>query len=206
MRITGGNAARRILKVPKGLDVARRPDLVKQAVFNSLGARVEMRTCWSCSPFGRVEPGMFERGAASVMCIEKSHRHAEFIRSTPRRQGSERFWETRTHDVFPVMSQLGGQWRQFDLILADPPYGEKNVNPADVNSRSNCLTIQSAKLIAPGGRLVLGHTKRDTLESCRPGRKSKCQARRHRDAFLELRRRILFSHQLGKCRRNEWCK
>jgi len=41
MRITGGKAARRILKVPKGLDVRPTPDLVKQAVFNSLGARVE---------------------------------------------------------------------------------------------------------------------------------------------------------------------
>ena len=40
MRITGGNAARRILKVPKGLDVRPTPDLVKQAIFNSLGARV----------------------------------------------------------------------------------------------------------------------------------------------------------------------
>jgi 16S rRNA (guanine966-N2)-methyltransferase len=40
MRITGGNAARRILKTPKGLAVRPTPDLVKQAVFNSLGARV----------------------------------------------------------------------------------------------------------------------------------------------------------------------
>ena len=40
MRITGGKAARRILKVPEGLDVRPTPDLVKQAVFNSLGPRV----------------------------------------------------------------------------------------------------------------------------------------------------------------------
>jgi len=33
-------AARRILKVPKGLAVRPTPDLVKQAVFNSLGGRV----------------------------------------------------------------------------------------------------------------------------------------------------------------------
>ena len=40
MRITGGQASGRILKVPKGLDVRPTPDLVKQAVFNSLGGRV----------------------------------------------------------------------------------------------------------------------------------------------------------------------
>src|SRR5262245_46639118 len=39
MRITGGKAARQRLKVPKGLEVRPTPDLVKQAVFNSLGTR-----------------------------------------------------------------------------------------------------------------------------------------------------------------------
>ena len=34
MRITGGKAARRLLKVPKGLDVRPTPDLVKQAVLS----------------------------------------------------------------------------------------------------------------------------------------------------------------------------
>ena len=40
MRITGGRAVRTVLKVPKGLGVRPTPDLVKQAVFNSLGERV----------------------------------------------------------------------------------------------------------------------------------------------------------------------
>ena len=40
MRITGGKAARRLLKVPKGMAVRPTADLVKQAVFNSLGERV----------------------------------------------------------------------------------------------------------------------------------------------------------------------
>jgi 16S rRNA (guanine966-N2)-methyltransferase len=40
MRIIGGNAAGRLLKVPSGYDVRPTPDLVRQAIFNSLGARV----------------------------------------------------------------------------------------------------------------------------------------------------------------------
>ena len=40
MRITGGTAGGRLLKVPKGYDVRPTPDLVKQAIFNSLGGRV----------------------------------------------------------------------------------------------------------------------------------------------------------------------
>jgi uncharacterized protein (TIRG00374 family) len=40
MRIIGGTAAGLILKAPEGLGVRPTPDLVRQAIFNSLGARV----------------------------------------------------------------------------------------------------------------------------------------------------------------------
>ena len=43
MRIIGGTAAGRLLKVPSGYDVRPTPDLVRQAIFNSLGARVALR-------------------------------------------------------------------------------------------------------------------------------------------------------------------
>ena len=82
MRITGGKAARRILKVPKGLDVRPTPDLVKQAVFNSLGARVVgARVLELFAGTGALSLDCLSRGAASAMCIEKSHKHAEFIRA-----------------------------------------------------------------------------------------------------------------------------
>ena len=40
MRIIGGTAAGTILTVPKRYDVRPTPDLVRQAIFNSLGERV----------------------------------------------------------------------------------------------------------------------------------------------------------------------
>src|SRR5476649_646801 len=76
MRITGGNAARRILKVPKGLDVRPTPDLVKQAVFNSLGARVVgAKVLELFAGSGTLSLECLSRGAEAVMCVEKSHRH-----------------------------------------------------------------------------------------------------------------------------------
>ncbi len=170
MRITGGNAARRILKAPKGLDVRPTPDLVKQAVFNSLGARVEgARVLELFAGSGALSLECLSRGAVSVMCIEKSHRHAEFIRSNADAAGFGGILETRTQDVFPVMGQLAESGRQFDLILTDPPYGEKNVNRRSTSFAQQLLDDPNLpKLIAPGGRLVLGHTKRDTLEIVAP--------------------------------------
>jgi 16S rRNA (guanine966-N2)-methyltransferase len=170
MRITGGNAARRILRVPKGLDVRPTPDLVKQAVFNSLGARVGgARVVELFAGSGALCLECLSRGAASAVCIEKSHRHAEFIRDNARTAGFEEMLEVRTQDVFSAMNQLVESGRQFDLILADPPYGEKNVNRRSTSFAQQLLDDpRLQKLLAPGGRFVLGHTKRDTLEIASP--------------------------------------
>lgn len=166
MRITGGEAARRILKVPKGLDVRPTPDLVKQAVFNSLGERVVgARVLELFAGSGALSLECLSRGAAAVMCVEKSARHAEFIRSNATQAGYAHILETRTQDVFPLMSQLAGSGRQFDLILADPPYGEKNVGRRSTSLAQQLLDDPHLpRLLAPGARFVLGHTKRDTLE------------------------------------------
>jgi 16S rRNA (guanine966-N2)-methyltransferase len=189
MRITGGHAARRILKVPKGLNVRPTPDLVKQAVFNSLGARVEdARVLELFAGSGALSLECLSRGAASVMCVEKSHRHAEFIRSNADAAGYGEILEVRPQDVFPVINQLAESGRQFDLILADPPYGEKNVNRRSTSFAQQLLDDASLpKLIAPGGRFVLGHTKRDTLEIVAPW--SEVKLLKHGDTvirFLEI--------------------
>ena len=170
MRITGGNAARRILKVPRGLDVRPTPDKVKQALFNSLAARVEgARVLELFAGSGALSLECLSRGAASVMCVEKSHRHAEFIRSNAVAAGYGEILEVRTQDVFLVMKQLAESGRQFDLILADPPYGEKNVNRRSTSFAQQLLDDKNLlKLLASGGRFVLGHTKRDTLEIVAP--------------------------------------
>jgi 16S rRNA (guanine966-N2)-methyltransferase len=190
MRITGGNAARRILKVPKGLDVRPTPDLVKQAVFNSLGARViGAKVLELFAGSGALSLECLSRGAASVMCVEKSHRHAEFIRSNAAAAGYGEILEVRTQDVFSVMNQLAESGWQFNLILADPPYGEKNVNRRSTSFAQQLLDDKNlSKLLASGGRFVLGHTKRDTLEIVAPWMEVKML--KHCDTvmrFLELK-------------------
>src|SRR5258707_2969896 len=81
MRITGGQAARRRLRVPKGFDVRPTPDLVKQAVFNSLGERVvNARVLELFAGTGALSLECLSRGAAHALCVEKGHRHAQAIR------------------------------------------------------------------------------------------------------------------------------
>src|SRR5438552_3534543 len=129
MRITGGKAARRILKVPKGLSVRPTPDLVKQAVFNSLGSRVSgARVLELFAGTGALSLECLSRGALSILCVEKSSRNAEVLRHNHQLSGfAPETLQLRVQDVFVALAQLAEGGVQFDLILADPPYGEKNI-------------------------------------------------------------------------------
>ncbi|MCX6912049.1 MAG: RsmD family RNA methyltransferase [Verrucomicrobia bacterium] len=166
MRITGGNAARRRLKVPKGLDVRPTPDLVKQAVFNSLGVRVVgARVLELFAGTGALSLECLSRGAISAMCVEKSSRHAEVLRQNFQVAGFPPVTlQVRVQDVFVAVAQLATAGERFNLILADPPYGEKNVGRRSTSLAQQVLDdVRLPALLAAEGLLVLGHTKRDTL-------------------------------------------
>jgi len=190
MRITGGHAARRILKVPKGLAVRPTPDLVKQALFNSLGVRVVgARVLELFAGSGALSLECLSRGAVWAVCVEKSPRHAEFIRRNAAEMGGPAEpLEVRVQDVFAVLTQLTESNRQFDLILADPPYGEKNVGRRSTSFAQQLLDNPTLpKVLAPGGRFILGHARRDVLEIPEPWREVKML--KHGDSvmrFLEL--------------------
>ena len=166
MRITGGKAARRILKVPKGLDIRPTPDLVKQAVFNSLGGRVNSaRVLELFAGTGALSLECLSRGAATAVCVEKSFRHSEILRQNFQVAGfPPENLQLRVQDVFIAITQMAELGQTFDLIIADPPYGEKNLG-----YRSNSLAQKLLddpilpELLASDGLFVLGHSKRDTL-------------------------------------------
>jgi 16S rRNA (guanine966-N2)-methyltransferase len=166
MRITGGRAARTILKVPKGLDVRPTPDLVKQAVFNSLGGRVpSARVLELFAGTGALSLEALSRGAASAVCVEKSQRHAQILRQNfDTAKFDPELLQVRVQDVFTAISQLAGARRVFELILADPPYGEKNVGRPSTSLAQQVVNCEELLgLLVPGGLLVLGHAKRDML-------------------------------------------
>jgi 16S rRNA (guanine966-N2)-methyltransferase len=166
MRIIGGTAAGRLLKVPKGFDVRPTPDLVKQAVFNSLAGQVidaEVLELFAGS--GALGLECLSRGALRVTSVEKANRHARMIRENLEAIGldSARF-ELRVQDAFVAMAQLAAAARQFDLLVADPPFGEKNVGRRSTSLSQRLLDDETLPhLLRPAGLLILGHSKRDQL-------------------------------------------
>jgi 16S rRNA (guanine966-N2)-methyltransferase len=187
MRIIGGRAGRRILKSPKGLAVRPTPDLVKQAVFNSLGARVAgARVLELFAGTGALSLECLSRGATLAVCVERAAKHAELIRRNAALIGCPPgTLEVRVQDVFTALHQLAAEGRRFDLILADPPYGEKNVGRRSTSYAQRLLDDATLpQLLAPGGRFVLGHARRDTLEVPPPWRE--VRALRHGDSVMRF--------------------
>ena len=167
MRIIGGSAGRRLLKVPKGYDLRPTPDLVRQAVFNSLGERVAGACVLELfAGTGALSLECLSRGATLAVCIEKSSRHAEVLRKNfAQVQLNAARLEVRVQDAFAAIGQLASAGHQFNLILADPPYGEKNVGRRSTSFAQQLLDDRHLpSLLACDGRFVLGHSKRDTLE------------------------------------------
>ena len=100
------------------------------------------------------------------MTFEKSSRHAQFIRQNlALARLPEAALEIRVQDAFTALAQLAAAGLQFDLIFADPPYGEKNLNRRSTSLAQQLLDDPSPpNLLRPGGLFILGHTKRDTLD------------------------------------------
>ncbi len=187
MRITGGNAARRRLKAPKGLDVRPTPDLVKQAVFNSLGVRVAgARVLELFAGTGALSLECLSRGASAAVCVEKSSRHAEVLRQNVQVAGvPPETLQVRVQDVCAAVGQLVAAGERFNLILADPPYGEKNVGRRSTSFAQQLLDdARLPTLLAADGLLVLGHTKRDTLSL--PGYWRERKLLKHGDSVMRF--------------------
>jgi 16S rRNA (guanine966-N2)-methyltransferase len=200
MRITGGQAARRRLKVPKGLEVRPTPDLVKQAVFNSLGARVMgAHVLELFAGTGALSLECLSRGAVSALCVEKSGRHAALLRENFVTAGfPPETLQVRVQDVFAALGQLEAEKQSFELILADPPYGEKNVGHRSTSFAQQLLDdARLPRLLSRDGLLVLGHTKRDTLEVPEGWREKKVL--KHGDSLM----RFLSSASNETPRRND---
>ena len=93
------------------------------------------------------------RGAADAVCVELSPRHARFIEQNVAAAGLPREkFRVRVQDVFVALPQLGASGAQFDLVLADPPYGEKNVGRRSQSLAQQLLDdVGVAKILAPDG-------------------------------------------------------
>lgn len=189
MRIISGKLRGLILKAPKTLDVRPTPDLVRQAIFNSLGVKVQDADVLEL--FGGTAALSLEalsRGARHATCIEISPRHAKFIKENFLKTGlpSEVF-RLIVDDVYACVIRFSEQNFQFDLIFADPPFGEKTKGERSESHSQRLLDNPCIpRLLKPDGLFVLGHAKRDQVEIPPPWRELKTL--KHGDSWIRILR------------------
>ncbi len=165
MRVTGGQWAKRKIAVPSGMGVRPTPDKVRQAIFNSLGNWVAGCTILELfAGSGALSLECLSRGATSALCVEQSAKHASYIKRNARELDAQ--IDIRVQDAMKSVKQLATSIRQFDFILADPPYGEKT----SLGKRSQSWAQQLIDddvlpgILVSGGLLLVGHAKRDEVE------------------------------------------
>jgi 16S rRNA (guanine966-N2)-methyltransferase len=126
------------------------------------------------------------RGARQALCIELSPKHARVIEQNVAAMNlSAASYRVRVQDVFTAIPQLAEAGEQFDLILADPPYGEKNVGKRSQSFAQRVLDDETLpRLLAPEGLFVLGHARRDTLTL--PDRWHERKFMRHGDSVMRF--------------------
>jgi 16S rRNA (guanine966-N2)-methyltransferase len=154
MRVIAGAAGRMPLEIPKGVDLRPTMDLVKGAIFSTLGDFIEgARVLDLFAGTGGLGIEALSRGAASAVFVEKDFRAAEVIRKNlekTRLSGGE----VHQMDIFAYLDRLA-QAGEFRVIFADPPYakqpGERDFTPELLGSES------LRRALTPDGFFVLEH-------------------------------------------------
>ena len=155
MRITGGLARGINLVTGSRKDVRPATDMLRQAVFSSLGDRVAGVRCLDLfAGTGAYGLEALSRGAVSVRFVEEDRKGiraiGENVQAVCKSMGVETaacFIEQR--DVF---SRLGAG-EQYDLIFADPPYALLPVKAAQVFEAAFSVLAKDGLFVfeMPGG-------------------------------------------------------
>ena len=159
MRVIGGNARGRRLKVPKGQAVRPTSDRVKEALFNILPHDLSgIRLLDLFAGTGNVSIEAISRGAAEAILIDSSEKSGKVIRENLR---SLNFTDRASVRIVPVsraLRLLARRGETFDMIFLDPPYQRSWVRA--------CLEpISSGNLLRKSGTLVVEHSAREQPET-----------------------------------------
>ena len=177
MRITGGKARGIQLVTPKGRETRPATDQMREAVFSSLGKRIEgAQIADLFAGTGAYGLEAMSRGATSGLFVENSSEVVTCLRrnidavakSCDLKNHTD--WEVLTQKVYAINESHG----PFDIVFVDPPYAmietklltifQENIAPATSPDGIVCFEMPGAlELEIPGWicRRRLGKKGRD---------------------------------------------
>ena len=156
MRLTGGGARGRRLKVPRGSLVRPTADRVREALFDILGARVSgARFLDVYAGTGAVGCEALSRGAGRVVFLERDRRALALIEENLHVGLWSGAFEIVAGDARRSLERLGQGSQRFDIVFLDPPYDDVGLQAV--------MTL-AVRLLAGGGALVVEHRSSRAIE------------------------------------------
>jgi 16S rRNA (guanine(966)-N(2))-methyltransferase RsmD len=158
MRVIGGNARGRRLKVPKGQTTRPTAARVKEALFNILphdlsGARVLDLFAGT----GNLTIEALSRGAAAAIMVDSSFESGKVIRENLRRlhlTDRTKVWIMPAARALRLLARHGDT---FDMIFLDPPYDRQWID-------RTLQIIAQEKLLRGSGMVIAEHSIREDVE------------------------------------------
>jgi len=159
MRVIGGAARGRRLKVPKGQAIRPTAARVKESLFNILPHDFSgLRVLDLYAGSGNVSIEALSRGAENAILIDESPRSAAVIRENLHRLGLSERAQVWTAPVTRSLRKLSKSGERFDLIFLDPPYDRELVG-------TTLKLISECSLLKDAGRVVAEHSAREAVKS-----------------------------------------
>ena len=159
MKIIGGVARGRKLKVPKGHAVRPTAARVKESLFNILPHDFSgLRVLDLFAGSGNVSIEALSRGAIAAVLIDESARSAAVIRENLTRLDLYRRAQVWVAPVARTLRKLDQSGDKFDLIFLDPPYDKGLVS-------TTLRDIGKSSLLSPTAIVVVEHSERETVNS-----------------------------------------
>ena len=159
MRIIGGDAKGRSLRVPVRTKVRPTSDSVKEALFNILSS-VKGKTFLDVfAGSGNIGIEALSRGASWAVFIENNRALSQFIKKNLLQCRVDGRYEIMDMEVKKALQILQKNRAQFDIIFADPPYEEGRVE-------ETLCYFANGKLFSEDSLLIIQHSSREAL---RPG-------------------------------------
>lgn len=147
MRIVAGSRKGHGIEAPRGVVTRPTSDRVREAVFSLLGSVEETRVLDLFAGSGALGLEALSRGARSCLFVERDRRACHVIERNLERLGLET-GVVRCAGVERVLREEAASGRTYDLILADPPYGEWE-------RHERALADLLPRVLEPGGRAVV---------------------------------------------------
>lgn len=159
MRVIGGDAKGRRLRVPKGRGLRPTAARVKEALFNILPHDLSgVRVLDLFAGTGNLSLEALSRGATGAILVDASRNAVEAIRENLRTLGFSERSEVWTASVLKSTRLLARRGERFDLIFLDPPYEKGWVEKI-------LKAIAQEGLLRQEGVLVAEHSVREKVEN-----------------------------------------